>query len=571
MQKAIKLDDYKLQKLIGKGSYGEVYYTTKDNSNIPYATKRMKRDKVENPSYIKYFINEISILKGIFHKNIVRIETLKKTTNHYYIIMEYYGGGTLKENLDDYKKKYGKPFSEKIVQHIARQLIETVNFLHERQIVHRDLKLENILLNYNTQKAKDDLDILHSDLKLIDFGTATHISNENLITTCIGSPFSMDPLILKKYINTSDNLVPYDEKIDIWSLGVICYYLFTGDLPFKAFNAIDLLNEIEKGYLKIPINLSIEAISFLLKMFQISPEKRFRAQELLKHPFLQRYVGEFSYLDKNKFSNYIKDGYININIKNDDGINSIINQYINKNSSIDNSSFKDNKTNFTSIFGNSYFGGSAPINKNKLNNLSFPNFSNEINTYKSVTPDPQIASIIINLMNEPQIKQQPMLHNSLMFIYGNNDNLQNQSCPNYIYNKDFEQIKTFNQNQKSMSPFIHNPKNQMNFGFGNTPNNFKAEPEIKAKSSKKINNFQYQSNQSNNQIPSQFTQVEKLKQNINDASIKNKSEATKVLNSHINKAFLSGKYYSFQPQLNYTMPGSQLNYQNYNFNNNSNH
>ena len=174
-------------------------------------------------------------------------------------------------------------------------------------------------------------------------------------------------------------------------------------------------------------------------------------------------------------------------------------------------------------------------------------------------------------MNEPQIKQQPMLHNSLMFIYGNNDNLQNQSCPNYIYNKDFEQIKTFNQNQKSMSPFIHNPKNQMNFGFGNTPNNFKAEPEIKAKSSKKINNFQYQSNQSNNQIPSQFTQVEKLKQNINDASIKNKSEATKVLNSHINKAFLSGKYYSFQPQLNYTMPGSQLNYQNYNFNNNSNH
>ena len=570
MQKAIKLDDYKLQKLIGKGSYGEVYYTTKDNSNIPYATKRMKRDKAENPSYIKYFINEISILKGIFHKNIVRIETLKKTTNHYYIIMEYYGGGTLKENLDDYKKKYGKPFSEKIVQHIARQLIETVNFLHERQIVHRDLKLENILLNYNTQKAKDDLDILHSDLKLIDFGTATHISNENLITTCIGSPFSMDPLILKKYINTSDNLVPYDEKIDIWSLGVICYYLFTGDLPFKAFNAIDLLNEIEKGYLKIPINLSIEAISFLLKMFQISPEKRFRAQELLKHPFLQRYVGEFSYLDKNKFSNYIKDGYININIKNDDGINSIINQYINKNSSIDNSSFKDNKTNFTSIFGNSYFGGSAPINKNKLNNLSFPNFSNEINTYKSVTPDPQIASIIINLMNEPQIKQQPMLHNSLMFIYGNNDNLQNQSCPNYIYNKDFEQIKTFNQNQKSMSPFIHNQKNQMNFGFGNTPNNFKAE-EIKSKSSKIVNNFQYQSNQSNNQFPSQFTQEEKLKQNINDTSIKNKSEATKVFNSHINKAFLSGKYYSFQPQMNYTMPGSQLNYQNYNFNNNSNH
>ena len=568
MQKAIKIDDYKLQKLIGKGSYGEVYYTTKDNSNIPYATKRMKRDKVENPGYIKYFINEVSILKGIFHKNIVRIETLKKTTNHYYIVMEYYDGGTLKENFDNYKRKFGNPFSEKIVQHIARQLIETINFLHERQIVHRDLKLENILLNYNTKKAKDDLDILHSDLKLIDFGTATHISNEQLITTAIGSPLSMDPLILKKYINTSDNLVPYDEKIDIWSLGVIFYYLFTGNFPFIASNIIDLLKEIEKGNIKIPINLSIEAISFLLKMFQISSEKRISAEELFKHPFLQKYVGEFSYLDKNKFSNYIKDGYININIKNDDELNSIINQYINKNASIGYSSFKDNKTNYTSIFGNSNLGGSAPINTNKMNNFSFPN---EINTYNSVTPDPQIANIIINLMNEPQIKQQQMLHNSLMFIYGNNDNLQNLSCPNYIYNKDFEQVNTFNQNQKSMSPFIHNSKGQMNFGFGNTPNNFKTEPEMRAKSSKIVNNFQYQSNQSNNQIPSQFTPDEKLKQNINDIPNKNKIQSSKVLNSHINQAFLAGKYYSFQPQMNYTMPGSQLNYQNYNVNNNSNH
>ena len=569
MQKAIKLDNYILQKSIGKGSYGEVYYTTKENSNIPYATKKMERDKVEDPRYLKYFINEITILKGIFHKNIIRIETLKKTKNHYYIIMEYFDGGTLKENIDKYKLKYGEPFSEKIVQHLARQLIEAVSFLHERQIVHRDLKLENILLNYNTQKAKDTIDVLQSELKLIDFGTATHISNEHLLTTTIGSPLFMDPLILKKYINTADNLIPYDEKIDIWSLGVIFYYLFTGNYPFKVFNIIDLVNEIDKGYIKIPINLSIEAISFLLNMFQISTEKRFNADELLRHPFLQKYAGDFSYLDKNKFSNYIKDDYLKINIKNDDEINSIINQYINKNSSIDNSSFKDNKTNYTSIFGNSNFGGSAPVNKNKINNLSFPN---EINTYKSVTPDPQISNIILNLMNEPQIKQQEMLHNSLMFIYGINDSIQNNSCPNYSHNKNFEKVKTFNQNPNSLSPFIHNKKNQMDFGFGNTPNSFKAQPEIKAKSSKIINSLQYQPYQSANKNPSQFNQEEKLKQNIKDTSINNKSLSSKVFNSHSsNAAYLSGKYYSLQPHMNHTIPSPQQNYQNYNFKNNSNY
>ena len=96
-----------------------------------------------------------------------------------------------------------------------RQLVDTVNFLHSKQIVHRDLKLENILLNYNTKEAKDNIDVLHSELKLIDFGTATHISNEGLITTAIGSPLNMDPIILKKYMNTSNDLIPYDEKIDL--------------------------------------------------------------------------------------------------------------------------------------------------------------------------------------------------------------------------------------------------------------------------------------------------------------------------------------------------------------------
>ena len=156
MSKIKKVDEYILKNRIGKGAFGEVFYTEKQGSNLPYATKKMSREKVEEPNYLKYFINEITILKGLFHKNI---------------------------------------------EHIMRQLVDTVNFLHSKQIVHRDLKLENILLNYSTKEAKDNIDVLHSELKLIDFGTATHISNEGLITTAIGSPLNMDPIILKKYMN----------------------------------------------------------------------------------------------------------------------------------------------------------------------------------------------------------------------------------------------------------------------------------------------------------------------------------------------------------------------------------
>ena len=143
--------------------------------------------------------------------------------------MEYVNGGTLKDNFNKYKFKYGKNFDEKIVQHILRQLVEVIAFLHSKGIVHRDLKSENILLNYNTKEAKDNIDILNSELKLIDFGTATTKINN----TVKGSPLTMDPNILRMWITGKKDAIPYDEKIDIWSLGIISYFLFVGNFMMK--------------------------------------------------------------------------------------------------------------------------------------------------------------------------------------------------------------------------------------------------------------------------------------------------------------------------------------------------
>ena len=567
MSSCIKVDDYTLSKLLGKGSYGEVYYTKKEGSNIPYATKRMRRDEVEDPSYVKYFVNEISILKGLFHKNIVKIESLKKTGKHYYIIMEYYDGGTLKENFKRYNNQYKTPFPERIVQHLMRQLVEAVNFLHERQIVHRDLKLENVLLKYDTKEAKDNLDILHSELKLIDFGTATHKSNENLITTAIGSPLTMDPIILKKYINTSDSNVPYDEKIDIWSLGVMCYYLFTGEIPFKARGLGDLIDEIEKGYIKIPINISGEAISFLLNMLQYSSTKRFTAENLLNHPFLQKYIGDFTYLDAKTFSNYLNNGYLYINIKNNDEINSAINQIINQkqnNSHLSSISFNTNSTNFTKAIGFSMFGGSAPIFKGNMNNFSTQRQSN---LYSSAYQDPQIGKLILELMNDSKIKEQKVLHNSLAFIYGVNDKIQNPTVPNMLIKKDNNQYNMISNNQY-MSAIIqsnNNSKNQDEIGYINSQNSQKQNINIYQNTSNinNINNTYH--NPSKNRNEQSSFQIKQRENNIDKESLQNKTKSiSKIHNSFFNNEYSSGKYNSVQPQTFYN-----INEQSGFFNNNS--
>ena len=452
MAKIIKIDNYNLLHLIGKGAFGEVYYTKEENSNIPYATKIINREMADSPKYFKYFANEIMCLQNLCHKNIIKLKEFKKSKNHYYIIIEYCNGGTLKDNFEKYRSKYGKIFPEKIIQHFIRQIVEAVNYLHSQNIVHRDLKLENMLLNYNTKEAQNNLDILHSELKLIDFGTAAYKYNAsestNMLKTVIGSPLNMDPIILKMYTGISKDILPYDEKIDIWSLGVISYYLFTGETPFQAYNAFKLLEQIEKGIIRIPINLSVEAISFLLKMFQYYPEKRISAAELLRHPFIQKYSGDFSYFDpkNNGVASFVKNGYFYIDIKNTDSFNSIINQYLNqnKNSGSSNNSNNNSETDYTqSSIGAPYgMGGSAPIGTIKQDYLS-----SQAEFYKNgrFNSNKQIVQ-------KPQIKEQKIFKDFQL-----NNNINNQSRNNFLNSSPLNNIV----NNNSSIPNIQQGPNSM--------------------------------------------------------------------------------------------------------------
>ena len=322
------LDNYTLTKFIGKGTFGEVYLTKKQGSNFLYATKRMDVKFVEDPKYIKYFNNEISILRRLYHKNIIKLEELKKTTNHYYVIMEYCNGGTLTECLEKYKRLYRRPFTEEIVQHIMRQVVDAINYIHDLKIIHRDLKLDNILVKFENESDKNQMNLLNAEIKIIDFGFAAYKEQTGLLKTAIGSPMNMDPLILAKFNSggTVNKELGYDEKADIWSLGTLCYQMLIGDCAFNAYNMKELLLKVEEGTYKVPTNLSKEVVSFLNAMLQYKPEKRLSARQLIKHAFLIKNINDFTRINVNQISNKVYNGELKINIKENQTIWSIFNE-----------------------------------------------------------------------------------------------------------------------------------------------------------------------------------------------------------------------------------------------------
>ena len=310
------IDGYSLVKCIGRGAFGEVYLTSKNETNQLFATKKVSKQKIESPSIKKYFVNEITILKELNHKNIVKLETIRQTLHNFYIITEFYNGGNLSDCLRKHRMIKGKPFSEEIVQYLMRQIVDAIKYLHSKRIIHRDLKLENLLINFESEEDKKNLNMLKAEVKIIDFGFATYLDNTGLRYSILGSPINMDPILLTKLINQNiTSSIGYSEKADIWSLGTVCYELITGKAIFRAKNLIDLVRLVEIGSYHIPKDLSQEIVSFLSSMLQYTSTYRLSAEELSNHPFLNKNVNEFTQLDLTKYSNNIDAKGIIFNIK----------------------------------------------------------------------------------------------------------------------------------------------------------------------------------------------------------------------------------------------------------------
>ena len=322
------IDNYILEKCIGKGAFGEVYLTSvKGDSNKKLATKKLERSEIEGTEALKYLKNEIQILQKLNHPNIVKFDSIKKTKKHYYIVMEFCNGGELTKALEKYQAKYGKPFSQEIVQHLMRQIIAAFKYIHAEKVVHRDIKLDNILLNFESEKDKEELNMMKATPKIIDFGFACFVNKSGLLYSTLGSPINMDPIILKKLNSNSKKArqLGYDQKADIWSLGTICYEMLIGKSAFDANDMDELVEKIEDGTYTIPTSLSSEVVSFINGMLQYDSQKRLSSDELIKHPFLTKEVKDFHPIDLKKVSKKVGDEGLEINTKKNKSIWAIFN------------------------------------------------------------------------------------------------------------------------------------------------------------------------------------------------------------------------------------------------------
>ena len=378
-----EVDDLTLLKLLGKGSFGEVYLTSKKGHSQLYATKKIPKKIADSEKVRKYFQNEINILQIIHHKNIMNLIELKQTHNNYYLVCELCNGGSLTECLDKYRKMNRKPFSEEIVQYLMRQIVEAIKYLHSCHIIHRDLKLDNILVNFENEEDKKNMNMFGAQVKIIDFGFATRLDNKrNLAFSTLGSPINMDPEILKKLNHMDNEPKGYDEKVDIWSLGTLCYEMLIGKATFEANNMTDLMKKIEKGEYTLPTTLSKEVVSFLNAMLQYDAKIRLNSEELSRHHFLTKNVNEFTKIDLEKVQNNLNgDDTFKINVKKNQSIWAIFNNPETDNFDQNNNNNQINDNNMNNMNNNWNNNNNMNNNNNYANNNYY--YNNHMNQHRN--------------------------------------------------------------------------------------------------------------------------------------------------------------------------------------------
>ena len=281
------IDNLILEKCIGKSSFSKIYLSSKKGDSKKYTTKTFERDQIEGSDEYKYLKNEINFLIHLKHPNIIKFEDIKKTKKHFYIVTEFCNGGTLSIELEKYKKKYNKYFPQKIVQHLMRQIIDAFKYIHNKNIIHRNIKMDNILINYETKEDKENLNLMNATAKIIGFGFACEISKNN---NNFGRQINMDHIRKQAY---------YGQKADIWSLGTICYEMLFGKSNFDAENIGQLVSKINDGTYPI-LTLSKEVISFLNDMLYHNSNSILNCEQLSKHSFLSKNINDFHRIDIQK-------------------------------------------------------------------------------------------------------------------------------------------------------------------------------------------------------------------------------------------------------------------------------
>ena len=253
---------YLFGREIGHGAFGKVNLCLHIGSGHLVAMKTfVKKDSKYKESKDK-LKNEVEVLSKLHHPFINQILDNFETDTHFFIVMEYICGDLL-----TFIRKRNK-LNESISKVIFKQITEGLRYIHKKNIIHRDIKLDNILIDTT------------NTVKICDFGVSRKIQRGEKIYERCGTPAYIAPEIYKKTGYTGF-------QSDVWSAGVTLYYMLSGNLPFKGNNIHDLENAILLGEYNKIRDISYEASDLIEKMLQLNPSERITIEEILKHPWLK--------------------------------------------------------------------------------------------------------------------------------------------------------------------------------------------------------------------------------------------------------------------------------------------
>ncbi|KAL3285057.1 hypothetical protein HHI36_019181 [Cryptolaemus montrouzieri] len=254
---------YKLLKTIGKGNFAKVKLAKHVPTGKEVAIKIIDKTQLNPGSLLKLF-REVRIMKMLDHPNIVKLFQVIETEKTLYLVMEYASGG----EVFDYLVLHGR-MKEKEARAKFRQIVSAVQYCHQKRIIHRDLKAENLLLDSEM------------NIKIADFGFSNEFTPGNKLDTFCGSPPYAAPELFqgKKYDGP---------EVDVWSLGVILYTLVSGSLPFDGSTLRELRERVLRGKYRIPFYMSTDCENLLKKFLVLNPAKRASLETIMKDKWMNQ-------------------------------------------------------------------------------------------------------------------------------------------------------------------------------------------------------------------------------------------------------------------------------------------
>ncbi|KAL3076339.1 hypothetical protein niasHS_013610 [Heterodera schachtii] len=258
----VKVGFYEVDRTIGKGNYAVVKLARHRITKTEVAIKIVDKRRLDSVNLAKIY-REIDVLKKLRHPNIVRLYQVMETNNMLYLVTEYAPNGEIYDLISKQKK-----LSEEMAKQKFWQIISAVDYLHNLNIVHRDLKAENLLLDANLQ------------IKLADFGFSNFFSYDGTLDTFCGSPPYAAPEVFegKRYAGP---------EIDVWSLGVILYVMVCGVLPFEGLNLQLLRDRVLSGRIRIPYFMSSDCENLVRRMLTVDSRRRPTIEQIKHHRWMR--------------------------------------------------------------------------------------------------------------------------------------------------------------------------------------------------------------------------------------------------------------------------------------------